>query len=472
MSCACPKGYSGDGYFCQPIDPCSVEDNGKCHEHATCTMTAPGKRRCSCKNNYIGDGLTCEAKQLPISRCMQNNGLCHPEAKCTDLHFEDSMLGVFHFRSAKGQYKLNYTEAQKACIAEGASLATYNQLSYAQQGGLNMCAAGWLDQARVAYPTTYSNPNCGFGHVGIVDYGVRKNLSETWDSFCYRIKEVKCECKIGFIGDGLSCTGTLLHILKSTPQFSNFLSQILNYSEVSSSGKRFVKSLSNFTMPSTLFVPDNSGLADNQTLTQQDIEFHLLEGSVVSLDQLPNGTRIRNGAMTVLGIRDLENPSSLSSQYVNDHFVITSDIVASNGIIHVLQGPLKAPSTQELHVAHKAGLGVGVVLLVILVAGGALVGSNFYKQNRKPFRFHYFKVFLMFVYYTVCTFIKTHSFSCKCHLIFWQDHTEEEDTSPADTGCRSITNPVYESAPEQLSTPSDTSSCNVGDKNGAINAVI
>uniref|UniRef100_A0A3B4AU98 Link domain-containing protein n=1 Tax=Periophthalmus magnuspinnatus TaxID=409849 RepID=A0A3B4AU98_9GOBI len=136
-------------------------------------------------------------------------------AKCTDLHFEgmvhidhfssicvhnvctclhninvvlDTMLGVFHLRSAKGQYKLNYTQAQQACGAEGARLATYNQLSYAQQGGLNMCAAGWLDQARVAYPTTYSSPNCGFGHVGIVDYGVRKDLGETWDTFCYRIK--------------------------------------------------------------------------------------------------------------------------------------------------------------------------------------------------------------------------------------------------------------------------------------------
>lgn len=128
------------------------------------------------------------------------------------------MLGVFHYRSKKGQYKLNYTAAEQACAAEGGRLATYTQLAYAQQvsehitvaprqltsapgtpaetcqlcvalqGGLNMCAAGWLDQARVAYPTTYSNPKCGFGHVGIVDYGTRKNLSETWDTFCYRMQ--------------------------------------------------------------------------------------------------------------------------------------------------------------------------------------------------------------------------------------------------------------------------------------------
>lgn len=51
-----------------------------------------------------------------------------------------------------------------------------------------MCSAGWLDQLRVAYPTTYANSLCGFGHVGIVDYGTRKNLSETWDTFCYRMK--------------------------------------------------------------------------------------------------------------------------------------------------------------------------------------------------------------------------------------------------------------------------------------------
>uniref|UniRef100_A0AAV2IUI2 Stabilin 2 n=1 Tax=Knipowitschia caucasica TaxID=637954 RepID=A0AAV2IUI2_KNICA len=442
VSCTCPKGYLGDGYSCQPVDPCAAEDNGKCHEHATCSMIGPGKRRCTCKNNYVGDGTICEVKQLPISRCLQNNGQCHQNAKCTDLHFEDAMLGVFHLRSTKGQYKLNYTEAQRACGDEAASLATYNQLSYAQQGGLNMCAAGWLDQARVAYPTTYSNPNCGFGHVGIVDYGVRKDLGETWDTFCYRIKEVTCECEVGFVGDGFSCTGTLFQVLQSTPQFSKFLSQILNYSEVSSSGKVFIRRLNDLTTQSTLFVPDNSGLSDNQTLAQQDIEFHLLEGNVVSLDQLPNGTRIRNriGSLTVLGIRDLQNPSSLSSRYINDRFVINSDMT-SNGIIHVLQGPLKAPPPQaEMHVAHKAGLGVGVVLLVILLVGVAIVGLNFYKQNTKPFRFHYFK----------------------------EDDADQDNT--AADGCQSISNPVYESE-AQLESPSNTSEPKVADQNGESNGI-
>ncbi|CAB1345818.1 unnamed protein product [Coregonus sp. 'balchen'] len=95
VSCTCPKGHSGDGFICRPIDPCSVDDNGGCHEHATCTMTGPVRG--------------------------QPRGAM------------DSTVGVFHFRSTKGQYKLNYTSAQEACTGEGGTIATYTQLSYAQQ---------------------------------------------------------------------------------------------------------------------------------------------------------------------------------------------------------------------------------------------------------------------------------------------------------------------------------------------------
>uniref|UniRef100_A0A8C8EX57 Stabilin 2 n=1 Tax=Oncorhynchus tshawytscha TaxID=74940 RepID=A0A8C8EX57_ONCTS len=394
VSCACPQGHSGDGFICRPIDPCSVDDNGGCHEHATCTMTGPGKKKCVCKDNYIGDGVTCEVKELLVNRCLQENGQCHSDAQCTDLHYEDSTVGVFHFRSNKGQYKLNYTSAQEACTGEGGSIATYTQLSYAQQAGLNLCAASWLDQARVAYPTTYSNPKCGFGHVGIVDYGLRNNLSETWDTFCYRVKEVKCECKAGYIGDGYSCTGNLLQVLTEKPTFSNFLSQILNYSQMSVSGKQFMKRLSNLTIQSTLFVPDNTGLYQNQTLTHRDMEYHLSEGRALALKDLTNGSRIRTRlgqSLVVLGIVDFLNPKS-SSRYINDRFIVDSDILASNGIIHVLQGPLKAPPPWILHAGHKAGMGIGVVLLITLMAVAGFVGYHFYTHKTKPFQFHYFKV--------------------------------------------------------------------------------
>ncbi|MEQ2165367.1 hypothetical protein GOODEAATRI_016088 [Goodea atripinnis] len=294
VSCRCPQGHSGDGFTCLPMDPCASGDNGGCHEHATCTMVAPVR-------NKAAPALT--------------------------VILRYATLGVFHYRSVKGQYKLNYTEAQQDCRAKGGSLATYAQLSYAQQ-------------ARVAYPTTYSNPNCGFGHVGIVDYGTRKNLSETWDAFCYRMKEVQCECKPGYIGDGFSCAGNLLQVLRSTPTFSNFLIQILNYSEVSKSGQTFVKRLSDPDVQSTLFVPENSGLPEN--LVRPSDRSHL---PTVSELQCP-------------------------------HLCVPTDPVPAGH--------------RQTHVAHQAGM--GVVLLILLVAGAILVGYRFYSHNSKPFQFHYFKI--------------------------------------------------------------------------------
>lgn len=54
--------------------------------------------------------------------------------------------------------------------------------------GFHLCLVGWLDNGTAGYPTAYPNPSCGANRVGIVDYGTRSNLSETWDAFCYREK--------------------------------------------------------------------------------------------------------------------------------------------------------------------------------------------------------------------------------------------------------------------------------------------
>uniref|UniRef100_A0A8B9FNH0 Stabilin 2 n=1 Tax=Amazona collaria TaxID=241587 RepID=A0A8B9FNH0_9PSIT len=200
--CSCQKGYKGDGFACLPINPCADGFNGGCHEHAICTVIGPDKRKCECKNKYIGDGLNCSVMQLPLDRCLQDNGQCHPDADCVDLHFQDTTVGVFHLRSPQGQYKMTYQKAKEACANESAAIATYNQLLYAQKARYHLCSAGWLDGQRVGYPTAFSSPNCGSGYVGIVDYGTRVNLSETWDVFCYREKgkrDVLCPTAFGFL---------------------------------------------------------------------------------------------------------------------------------------------------------------------------------------------------------------------------------------------------------------------------------
>lgn len=51
-------------------------------------LSPQGKHKCACKSHYVGDGLDCEPEQLPIDRCLQDNGQCHADANCADLHFQ------------------------------------------------------------------------------------------------------------------------------------------------------------------------------------------------------------------------------------------------------------------------------------------------------------------------------------------------------------------------------------------------
>ncbi|KAL8222046.1 UNVERIFIED_CONTAM: Stabilin-2, partial [Gekko kuhli] len=349
VNCTCQKGYKGDGRVCTAINSCTDGVNGGCHEHAICTKTGPSKRKCECKDNYIGDGIDCEVKQLRVNRCAQDNGQCHADADCVDLHFEDATVGVFHLRSPLGQYKLTFDEANKACADEGATLATYNQLLYAQKAKYHLCAAGWLQYGRVGYPTAFSAPACGGGLVGIIDYGIKLNQSETWDAFCYRVKDVNCTCKIGYVGDGFTCTGNLLQVLKSVPTFANFVWEIFTYSNTSRKGQEFLKYLTNLSIKATLFVPENDGMKKNETLSGRDIEYHLSNMSILYYEDLTNGTTLQTRIGKRLLITHGENQDNRASvakkatRYVDGRAILGWDIVASNGIIHVIAAPLKAP---------------------------------------------------------------------------------------------------------------------------------
>ena len=73
-----------------------------------------GKKKCACKNNYIGDGVKCEVKELPINRCLQDNGACHLDGECTDLHFEGTMRSSM--RSSQHTEPPANTPLQPMCV--------------------------------------------------------------------------------------------------------------------------------------------------------------------------------------------------------------------------------------------------------------------------------------------------------------------------------------------------------------------
>ncbi|XP_021114057.1 stabilin-2 isoform X2 [Heterocephalus glaber] len=391
VSCNCPKGYQGDGHSCTEIDPCTDGLNGGCHEHATCKMTGPGRHKCECKSHYSGDGLACEPEQLPLDRCLQNNGDCAPDADCVDLHFQDTTAGVFHSRSPLGQYKLNFDQASLACAKEAAVMATYTQLSYAQKAGYHLCSAGWLDSGHVAYPTAYASQKCGGGTVGIVNYGVRSNKSEMWDVFCYRMKDVNCTCRPGYVGNGVSCNGNLLQVLMSNPLLKNFLKEVLAYSNSSARGRVFLKHLTDLSIHSTLFVPPNNGLWENETLSGRDIEHHLASVSAIFYDDFVNGTTLRTrlgSQLLVTASRD--QPDLKEIWFVDGRAILEWDIFASNGVIHIISRPLKAPPAPVT--STHAGLGTGIFFAIILVTGSiALAVYSYFRLNRRAIGFRRFE---------------------------------------------------------------------------------
>ncbi|XP_071082135.1 stabilin-2-like isoform X1 [Haliotis cracherodii] len=69
-TCVCDHGYEErDNKTCSPIDNC-VES--PCHVYASCTPTGPAEHECSCNSGYSGDGVYCE----PINPCQVDNGGC------------------------------------------------------------------------------------------------------------------------------------------------------------------------------------------------------------------------------------------------------------------------------------------------------------------------------------------------------------------------------------------------------------
>lgn len=72
-----------------PRDPRIPSWHLRLHSH-DChpSLVLQNERRCECKQGYVGDGIQClEEAVPPTDRCLEDNGQCHREAICTDLHF-------------------------------------------------------------------------------------------------------------------------------------------------------------------------------------------------------------------------------------------------------------------------------------------------------------------------------------------------------------------------------------------------
>ncbi|XP_075039184.1 stabilin-1 isoform X2 [Mixophyes fleayi] len=397
VSCVCFPGYEGDGYVCTPINICANGENGGCSEHATCIYTGPNMRRCDCHDAYVGNGVQCLERAIPpVDRCLEVNGDCDPLAVCSDLHFEEKTAGVFHLQSPNGKYKFTYEEADSACQSEGAKIATFQQLSAAQQLGYHRCLVGWLYNRTAGYPTVYPRASCGSNHVGIVDYKQRTNMSETWDVYCYRFQDTLCECTDGYVGDGSFCNGNLLEVIEANSRLSRFYSMILDYGNSSAQGSTFLDVLSNRTSYKTLFVPEDDSFEDNVTLTWRDLEHHMSQLDIlVPYTNLTHGSTLLSKIGYNLSISEHSNCSKpLCPKVVNDKAIIQWDIPAFNGIIHIINGPLIAPPVQEetqSQISHPITAVLVTIIMIILIVTAASISYFYYRQRLNGFRFRHFE---------------------------------------------------------------------------------
>uniref|UniRef100_A0A2K6UMS0 Stabilin-1 n=1 Tax=Saimiri boliviensis boliviensis TaxID=39432 RepID=A0A2K6UMS0_SAIBB len=377
VTCTCLPNYEGDGWSCRARNPCADGHRGGCSEHADCLSTGLNTRRCECHSGYVGDGLQClEESEPPVDRCLGQPPPCHSDAVCTDLHFQEKRAGVFHLQATSGPYGLNFSEAEAACEAQGAVLASFPQLSAAQQLGFHLCLMGWLANGSAAHPVVFPTADCGSGRVGIVSLGARKNLSERWDAYCFRVQDVACQCRDGFVGDGIStCNGKLLDVLAATANFSTFYGMLLGYANATQRGLDFLDFLEDELTYKTLFVPVNEGFGDNMTLSGPDLELHASNVTFLSANASQGKLLLAHSGLSLI-IRDV-GPDNSSWAPVAPGTVVVShvimwDIMAFNGIIHALASPLLAPPQPWLLLAPEAppvAAGVGAVL-----AAGALLG--------------------------------------------------------------------------------------------------
>ena len=283
--CHCMHGFTANGSLCQEVNMCEGPTN--CHENATCLHIGPQAYSCTCLDGFQGDGFYCD----PIDPCQENFGGCDLETSdCVYLAPNSSKCVCLEGYILHPQYEMCVIE--DLCPSQGHS----------------------CDE----------NANCSTIIPGFIS----------------------CECREGYIGDGFVCYGNILERLydlnindrKLRAQLSSSIQLVeFAFKETLSTGGPF-----------TIFIPTDSAfglVGRNQWYLDLFLKAHFARNFLLHhiiahplrAEELNNQTTFYTLEGDTAKMKYMSD--SLIYQLSGDFktaAVLEKDIIASNGVIHVI----------------------------------------------------------------------------------------------------------------------------------------
>ncbi|XP_017292654.2 stabilin-2, partial [Kryptolebias marmoratus] len=305
---SCLLGFTGR--FCERQTSVCGALARFCHAHADCDFS-DGSPRCVCKPGFQGDGITC-VESDPCAPPLR--GGCSINAKCIKTGPSSHTC----------QCLTGWTEDGDGC-------QPINNCHDAKRGGCHANATC------IYVGPGQSDCSCKAGYKGNGFFCEAVNQCVTVNGGCHYLASCRllssqwtCVCDDGYVGNGHVCYGTIEQELMTLPNASDF------FTWTTESG--LSSSLSDQNI--TLLVPTSTAITK---MSSKDRTFWTMKGNLPSLirNHIISGSyplsELR-GVSSVTSLLSTSLPVSTKDQMtsVGDATIITSDVAATNGLIHVI----------------------------------------------------------------------------------------------------------------------------------------
>ncbi|XP_037653764.1 stabilin-1 isoform X3 [Choloepus didactylus] len=394
--CRCPEGYQGDGTVCLPWDPCTANHGGcpsnstlclyqrpgkascsckpglvsanhnasagcfgycfphSCDRSATCQVTPDGKTSCVCKDGEVGDGRACYGHLLHELQKSSQTGLMFLHLRAAIAMLDQ---GCREILSTSGPFtvlvpssftsrNMNVSLAQQLCrqhIIAGQHVLEAPRVKQTHR---------WWTLAGQLITVTFDHLMYTYKYEDQPQQPVtiqRTNYPAANGVF-HVVRTLQWQPGPGFPGDPKR---TISQILASTEAFSRFETILENCG---------LPSILDGPGPFTVFVPSNEAvdsLRDGRLIylfttglskLQELVRYHISNHGQLTVEKLISKGRVLTMANQVLAVniseegRILLGPRGVPLRRV--------DVLASNGVIHMLEGVLLPPTTLPILPKH------------------------------------------------------------------------------------------------------------------------